>query len=454
MSSSSASPMVHLKRAFAWNLAKVLPSDAETADLNSAGITDPTVRRYAVWRRSLLLVALAPTTLSLILGIIDTIQTGFGEFTLLGKIFELAWVAALAGLALSCVIGIFSWKKPGRAAGVLAAGWLTAFLLPFISALLPAGALYHVQDISAAQAEKIGKSINATKPDKSKTPAKPKPAPDADADEEEDDKTAGHDPDVSPATLEKIQEIEEVVVEFALSGSAYLLLLPAVLSIIPGAVNGCLRIKSLLPASQLPGWFLVCAAPAFLLFWTVILVIANHAARSPFLVFGVLLWAGAPIWYSICGKVFISSQITENEAGQIGRIKLRVLVTTLIGLAFLLAFVMKTKVVGLNIVGFDKNAAVSTKLDDAFSADDEVNIEEVQMAVAESKSFIYAFDLSSWRFVVDFLAKLLVVTGVFADLILRATVSAWRNERTLRSKSESGTFDESMNAAQGMIGTS
>ena len=68
------------------------------------------------------------------------------------------------------------------------------------------------------------------------------------------------------------------------------------------------------------------------------LVIANHVARSPLLVFGVLLWAGAPIWYSVGGKVFVSSQITEQEAGRIGRIKRRVLVTTLVGLALSYAF--------------------------------------------------------------------------------------------------------------------
>ena len=58
----------------------------------------------------------------------------------------------------------------------------------------------------------------------------------------------------------------------------------------------------------------------------------------------------------------------------------------------------------------------------------------VQTALAESKSFVYAFDLSSWRMVVDFLAKLLVVTAVFADLVLRATVTAWRNDRSLRAR--------------------
>ena len=446
---SSVSPITHLKRAFSWNLGKTTPSIAESADLASAGLTDPTVQRYAVWRRSLLLVALVPTLLSVVLAVIDMLESGFGELTMVGKIFELAWVVCLAGLSAACVVGVLSWKKPARSSAILAVAWLTSFLLPIITALVPASALYHVHEINAATSQKISKTITAGKPEKAKpTPAK---MPDAEEEEEEASKveiTADLDPD----TLEKMQAIQEVAVDFALSGSSYLLLLPAVLSIIPGAVNGCLRIKSLAPASQLSGWLLVCAAPAFLLFWAVILVIANHAARSPLLVFGVLLWAGAPIWYSIRGTVFVSSQITEAEAGKISGVKRLVGITTLIGLSLLLAFVLKSKVVGLNIIGFDRASAVSTKLDEAFAADDELDIEELQKAIAESKSFVYAFDLSSWRFLVDFLAKLLVVTAVFADLVLRAVLSAWRNERALRSRSGSASFDASMSATTGMIG--
>jgi len=112
-----------------------------------------------------------------------------------------------------------------------------------------------------------------------------------------------------------------MVVEFVLSAGGYLMLLPAVLSLIPGVLNGCLRIKALMPAAQLPGWLLIWVAPAFLLFWLVILVLANHVARSPLLVLGVLFWAGSPIWYSLFGKVFVQSQISDEDATKIARVK-------------------------------------------------------------------------------------------------------------------------------------
>ncbi len=435
----AASPLVHLMRAFGWNLGKVVPSQTESTALEAAGVTDPTVQRYAAWRRSLLLVTLVPTLLAFALAGIDTFESGFGELTKLGVGLEIAWLVAAAGLTISCLAGIIYWKRPGRMSSLLAGAWATAFLLPFVYALLPVNAIYHVHDITATLPV-VKSPIPAAK-------AKPAKAAMPDDDDEEADDEVELAVIVDPVKLEKLQAMEELAVEFVLSGSGYLLLLPAVMSLIPGALNGCLRIKALLPAAQLPGWLLVCAAPAFLLFWMVVLVLANHAARSPLLVFGVLLWAGAPIWYSLWGKVFVQSQIGATEAARIGRVKKLVLLTTLIGTGLLLAFMLTSKVVGLKIVGFERGKAVSTKIAELSDTDDEVSLEDVQTALAESKSFVYAFDLSSWRFVVDLLAKLLVVTAVFADLVLRATLSAWKNDRSLRASSGSAAYDATAAAA-------
>jgi hypothetical protein len=72
-----------------------------------------------------------------------------------------------------------------------------------------------------------------------------------------------------------------------------------------------------------------------------------------------------------------------------------------------------------------------------------VSLEDVQTSLAASKSFLYAFDLSSYRLIVDVLAKLLVVTAVFSDLVLRATLAAWRNDRSLRTVTGGAGFDAS-----------
>ena len=93
----SATPFTHLKRAFGWNLGKIAISQVESSAFNSAGIIDPTIQRYAAWRRSLLLVAIVPTALAFILAVIDTFESGFGGLTRFGVGLEMAWLVAAAG---------------------------------------------------------------------------------------------------------------------------------------------------------------------------------------------------------------------------------------------------------------------------------------------------------------------------------------------------------------------
>ena len=405
---ASASPALHLRRAFGWNLGRMAPTAGEAEALAAAGVADPVVQRYAAWRRSLLLVAAVPMLVAAVLAVLDTVGDGFGEETPLGVALDFAWLLAAATLPVACLSGVKRWKQPGAASALLRTGWMAAFLIPFVRALIPADLLNHVHDLPAIPAA-LG--------------------------------------DEAAAYAAKIQELGDMALSFVLAGGEYLLLLPAVLSLIPGAMNGCLRIKSALPAAQLPGWLLVCAAPVFLLFWLVILVIANEAAQSPLLLFGVLLWAGGPIVYSLRGRVFVQSQISEQDAAKIARVKRVVGLVSLAGVAMMVAFVMTQKVAGLHVVGFDRESAMSTKLDELSDSDDEFSLDDVKEAYATSTSLAYAGDMSSYRFVVDFLAKLLLTTAVFADLVLRATLAAWRNDRELRARAEASAYDASAAAA-------
>ena len=403
---ATTSPLTHLKRAFTWNLGRITPSASESAALTAAGVSDPVVQRYAVWRRSLLRVALGPTLIVFLLQVLDAIDGGMDELSILGVALEVAWLLAMAGLTLACLKGSRSWTRPGSSSTLLRGAWLAAFLFPILSALLPEGLLYDVQALSKATG----------------------------ADE-----------------MDKFETLLDIAFGLALSGGTFLLLLPAVLSVIPGAVNGCLRIKSLLPAAQLPGWLLVCSAPVFLLSWVVILALANHVFQSPLLVLGVTLWAGSPIWYALRGRVFVQSQLSQDDARKIAGVKRVVALLALTGIASILTFTLTAKVAGLTVLGMDPEAAVSTKIDELSEASDDVSLAAVGEALDDSKSFVYAYDLSSWQLIIDFLAKLLLATAVFADLVLRATLAGWRNERTLRARAEASGFDASAAAASSAL---
>src|SRR5947207_13667884 len=77
----TASPLVHAKRAFGWNLGRMLPSPAESAALVAMGVSDPAVQRYAAWRRSLLVVAGVPTLAAFVLAAFDVFERDLGELT-------------------------------------------------------------------------------------------------------------------------------------------------------------------------------------------------------------------------------------------------------------------------------------------------------------------------------------------------------------------------------------
>ena len=408
-SSTRVSLRTHVGRAFGWSLGRITLAPDELAALVAAGVTDPAVQHYAAWRRSLLLVAIGPTVAVFLLAMLDAAAGGMRELSFVGVGLEAGWLLATAGLAVACARGIRAWTRPGTSSRLLRTGWAAVFVIPIVYALLPAGLLLRVH----AHASETTGGVAA----------------------------------------DGFEALLEATFEFALSGGTFLLLLPAVLSIIPGAVNGCLRVKSVLPAAQLPGWLLVFVAPLILLFWLVILVVANQALQSPLLVLGFVLWAGSPIWYAFRARVFVQPQVTAQGAAQIARAKRIVTLISLAGVALVVVSTITSKVAGLTMLGMDPEAAVSRKLEELGKKADFVRLDEVHDALAHSKSFGYVFDLSSWQLVVDILAKLLVATAVFADLVLRATLVAWRNDRSLRARPEATAYDASASAAVAALAT-
>ena len=73
--------------------------------------------------------------------------------------------------------------------------------------------------------------------------------------------------------------------------------MPAVLSLLPGVLRGCLRIKALIPESILPGLFLVAATPLYILLFLVIFTTVNQVIGDLLLVLGILALLGAPMLY-------------------------------------------------------------------------------------------------------------------------------------------------------------
>ncbi len=405
--------LAHLKRAFGWNLARVVPSGAEAQTLAQAGVTEPTAQRYAAWRRSLLLVALIPTLLVAGLAAWGLAEEDFDGYRPLGLALSGVWMLVLLVLLVALLRGLRGWRRPDAGARMLLGAWLAAFLLPLVQALVPEGLLYHVEPLPASAATLAAADAAATL----------------------DEDLA--DVDVA----EKAQALQNVTLKLVFSGATFLMLLPSLISLIPGAMNGCLRAKSLLPAAQLPGWLLVTVAPAFLLFWLVMLVLVNPAAESPLLVAGIALWAGSPLLYTIQARVFVGSQAGPEGLARIARAKRGVALLGLAGIACLLGFLLTTRVVGLRVLGTEPERAFDVRLDEHRGEDHALGWTEVKEAYAESDSLVFALDPSWLQLVLDVVAKLLIATAVFMHLVLRATLASWRDERALREGGAAAAHD-------------
>lgn len=405
--------LAHLKRAFGWNLAKVVPSAAEAGTLAQAGVTEPTAQRYAVWRRSLLLVALLPTLLVVGLALWGLADEDFEGYQPLGVALQGAWLLVLLVLPVALLRGVLGWRRPDAGARLLLVAWLAAFLLPLVHALAPEELLYHVEPLPVSAA-----TLAAA------------------------DAAAALDEDLADVDVaEKAQALQHVTLKLVFSGATFLMLLPALISLIPGAMNGCLRVKSLLPAAQMPGWLLVAVAPVFLLFWLVMLVLVNPAAGSPLLVLGIVLWAGSPLLYPLQGRVFVESQTGPEGMARIAKAKRNVALCGLAGIACLITFLFSAQVVGLQVLGTDPERSFDVRLDEHRGEDHALGWAEVKEAYAESDSLVFVLDPSWLQLVLDIVAKLLIATAVFMHLVLRATLAAWRNERALREAGSASAYD-------------
>lgn len=401
---ATVSFVTHVKRAFGWNLARVVPSAAEAGALAQAGVTDPTAQRYASWRRSLLLVALIPTVLVAGLAAWGLADEDLEGYKPLGLALMGVWLLVLLVLPLALVRGLRGWRRPDAGARLLCGAWLAAFLLPLVQALVPEGALYHVDPVTVAPATLVAAEA-----------------------------AAALDDDLADVDVQaKAQALQNLTMKLVFSGATFLMLLPALISLLPGAMNGCLRVKSLLPAAQMPGWLLVAVAPVFLLFWLVMLVLVNPATESALLVAGIVLWAGSPLLYTLQGRVFVQSQTGPHGLARIAKAKRNVALVGLTGIACLLVFLVTTKVVGMHVLGMDAQRSFDVRLDEHRGEDHALGWEEVKEAYAESDSLVFALDPSWLQLMLDIVAKLLIATAVFMHLVLRATLASWRNERLLR----------------------
>jgi len=242
---------------------------------------DLVLGRHLAWRRSMLVLVIAFTTLTAAL---DTVtkrvggpqisfnfvlrldpDEGLPEQTWFGDLADLLWLLSFYAMPAAALLALLLWARPRASRAILLVGWCASFLVPVAIALTP-WSWWTVE-----------------------------PPP----------------PTTRAARLAR--QHERMVEGLAWSNYYLFVLSPAVLALIPGLLRACVRIKRLLPESFLPGWFLVAAAPFNSLLVLVMVVVLAQVAPSPLLVAGMLLWLAAPLVYLAHAGIAFQSTIVSSR---------------------------------------------------------------------------------------------------------------------------------------------
>jgi hypothetical protein len=218
-----------------------------------------------------------------------------------------------------------------------------------------------------------------------------------------------------PTTHEaRLARQSERLIEGLAWGNYYLFVLsPTVLALVPGLLRACVRIKCLVPESILPGWFLVATAPFNGLLVLVTVVALAQVAPSPILVSGMLLWLAAPLAYLARARTFTRPLCSPDDVRGLARVQVVAWALILASSVCLIAYAASWEVLGRRLIGLEPRTSL----------------------------------LRPWeavRYVLDFLGRALFVTVLGADLLLQATLSAWRHQRAFLQTERAREYDQLM----------
>jgi hypothetical protein len=364
---------LHLKRAFDWNLRHLQVDPQEEARLAARNIHDENARRYLVWRRSVLLVITVPMAVISVLAMIDLFTNLYNNgraLSALGVIYAILRTALVFVLPVTTFMAARVWDDQRKSRRILLIGWLITLAGPLLLALLPFTWMINTAGVNASQIAQLNSSL---------------------------------------ALLGAMQ--------------AYVTLMPVVLSLIPGVLRGCLRIKALLPQAILPGLFLVAATPLYVLLFMVIFTTVNQVIGNFVLVLGVLALAGSAVVYLFYTGTFMRPLRSEEEFAKIGTAQLNSTIVMTIGIVLLLLWALTVEIAVPGPDGVRMKGLVGT---------------------SELTSIMRPWDPQLLQFPLEYIGRSLFTTVVVADLFMLMNVAMWRNSKVIEGTPEGQNYDRIM----------
>lgn len=429
-----------IRTAFVSNLSAVPLSEEERAKLQSSGIAEPTAQRYALWRRATITMVIIATVLSAGVATYDyftqdedqaDVLTTLTDYFMqeLGKVIpggkslqegaaaakeklgsaipgaseaiengtakvkeklaerdeaeekeegkpekpepkskgeivdDVVHLISLYTLPLTALIALLLGRRYRLSFRILVAGFLISFLAPMLAALCPS--------------------------------------------------TWWEDADPNESALSILKgDLNDV--------AAVIMLLPSVLSLVPGIVKGCLRVKSLLPQSSLTGWLVVVGSPLYGMFMLIIWVAIDQVTTNPYILVGMALVTLSNFVYLFGADALTRPLIAPEDFARLKRVQLIVTLLTAAGGLVLLGYVVTREFNGIHLIGTD-----------------------------ESKSLMRPIDI--FGFVLETISRSMFVTALGVDIFLRMNLKSWKQNQALGSSPQLGQHNGALEAIDSMV---
>jgi len=372
--------------------------------LAALGIDDETTRQYLVWRKSTLLLAGIATSYSAA----SHTQTGFDLldelpdlYSPLGRVLLVVYDLALFALPISALVSYFLWARLKFTRLLLVAGWATSFLVPVLMTLIPAHEMFNWEGLTLQVQHKTLEAIGEAL----ELPVTIQP---------------------HPVQLPRFL-FQTFDLLFAVFNAA--LLLPTVLSIIPGMFRACIRLKIWLPESVLPGWSLVTASPLYCLGFLILVVNLHQIVANWLLLASALVFAMAPLVYTACAPVLLKPLARDAGGRQYRLVRAAYSALGWLGvLLFVIYLCTREITIGGQVfwlIGFDVLTSLVRPWD---------------------------IILQLLPFWVEYMGRALFITVMVADLILRMHCSVWAYWKTFANTAAAGEYDEMMGKMSGVVG--
>lgn len=288
----------------------------------------------------------------------DEPETAFGKFA------DGVHLVSLYALPVAALIAVFCWTRFRLSFQIILVGFAFSFFVPMLLAICPWSWWGY----------------------------------------DEPNLTPGKDP------AEYFKQMSEGLVE----GAEYLItLFPTVLSLIPGVQRACLRVKTLLPESMLPGWFLVAAAPFYALFLLVAFVGVNQVASDPLFLVGMFLFLAAPVIYLAKSDAFTSAVSSDEDFRRMRGVQRIVGIVTMLAGVLLVIYLTTQQVLGVHLVGLDAKTSLLRPID-----------------------LVGMF--------LEFIGRSMFMTVLGADLFMRMNLTTWKNHRAFSGTPAAEGYDRVM----------